>query len=287
MKPNENLPQKPPAGFWIRFLAYLVDAALLNLVATLAMTILLRLGLFGGVSIALILNKYFMPAGSSEDALGLLFTAIAGGMLVALIGSMIFLIILLLFYGALFEASPMQSTPGKLFLGLIVVDKQGCRIGIIRAFCRNFSKIISYMTFLIGFIIAAIPPKKRALHDRLAGAAVVRVKETPIHHIAIAIIFIVAVNMLTTSADRPDEDPDVHKSQQHVEEQKGFRFNFGKVTSSQKTSKNTESDPVPNTLVRYTDSSGVTHYVSSIERVPKKYLNRVEQDFSLPELGRF
>jgi uncharacterized RDD family membrane protein YckC len=58
--------------------------------------------------------------------------------------------------------------------GLKVVTPEGDKITYLRAFGRYFAKIVSSLTLLIGFIMAAFDDEKRALHDRICDTRVVR-----------------------------------------------------------------------------------------------------------------
>ena len=75
-------------------------------------------------------------------------------------------------YYALFESSSWQATPGKSLLGLYVTDLQGRPITFARATIRHFAKIISSLTFLVGYILAGFTEKKQALHDMIASCLV-------------------------------------------------------------------------------------------------------------------
>jgi uncharacterized RDD family membrane protein YckC len=77
-------------------------------------------------------------------------------------------------YFALFESSPLQATPGKLALGLIVTDLNGERISFWKALGRNLAKGLSYLSCYIGFLLAAFTEDKQALHDIVASCLVVR-----------------------------------------------------------------------------------------------------------------
>jgi uncharacterized RDD family membrane protein YckC len=72
------------------------------------------------------------------------------------------------------ESSKYQATVGKLALGLIVTDMNGGKLDFVKALIRNVSKIVSTITLLIGYIIAAFTEKKQALHDIIAGTLVVK-----------------------------------------------------------------------------------------------------------------
>lgn len=83
--------------------------------------------------------------------------------------------------GALVEivgvASPWQATPGKRALGLRVVAADGGRLGAGRAALRYFAGSLSWLTLNVGHLVAVARPEQRALHDRLAGARVDRSDE--------------------------------------------------------------------------------------------------------------
>ena len=68
----------------------------------------------------------------------------------------------------------MQATIGKMALGIIVTDMNGAKLTLSKAFVRNLSRILSNLTMLIGYIIAAFTEKKQALHDIIAGTIVVK-----------------------------------------------------------------------------------------------------------------
>ena len=77
-------------------------------------------------------------------------------------------------YFALFESSHFQATIGKKLLGLKVVDLQGNRITFWRASARYFSKLLSRLTLMIGFLMIAFTKKKQALHDKVARTLIIR-----------------------------------------------------------------------------------------------------------------
>jgi uncharacterized RDD family membrane protein YckC len=66
------------------------------------------------------------------------------------------------------------ATPGKMACGLRVVTADGGRVTYARALARYFSTIISAVTLMIGFVMAAFDEEKRALHDRICDTRVVR-----------------------------------------------------------------------------------------------------------------
>jgi uncharacterized RDD family membrane protein YckC len=154
------------AGFWARFLAYLIDGFVLILLVSV---------IYGAAYIAL--SGYFhQPAGPNLVTLNLgdtqvtLNTAVVTAL--ALVPGL-----LTLLYLAVMESSDRQATFGKLAMGLKVTDVHGGRISFRRAIGRELAKIISSQTFCIGFIIAGFSERKQALHDVIARTLVVSARK--------------------------------------------------------------------------------------------------------------
>ena len=138
-------------GFWIRVLAAIVDAIILNIVFWLLMVIF-------GVS---------MFEGMMSGDPAAMEMASGTGATIQLVGLLIGLA-----YAAGFIASPLQATPGKLLVKLKVTDNAGQRLGIGRAVGRELAKYISAIILLIGFIMVAFADRKRGLHDMIASTLV-------------------------------------------------------------------------------------------------------------------
>jgi uncharacterized RDD family membrane protein YckC len=137
------------AGFWMRFLAYLVDALLMSAVFfPLGFGLGLTLGASGGDA-----DSPLHPLVSS----GINGVSIVAGWL----------------YHSLLESSSWQGTLGKKLLGMRVTDLNGNRISFGRATGRYFGMILSGMICFIGFVMVAFTEKKQGLHDMLAGTLVV------------------------------------------------------------------------------------------------------------------
>jgi len=146
------------AGFWLRFVAFLIDAIVLGIVgAILTLPFGAGIGLHG-----LLRGRAFESPEEWVGATGLLFKVI------------VIRTILNWLYYALFESSEWRGTLGKKALGLEVTDLNGNRIDFARASGRFFAKILSVLILWIGFIMAGITEKKQALHDILAGCLVIR-----------------------------------------------------------------------------------------------------------------
>jgi uncharacterized RDD family membrane protein YckC len=75
-------------------------------------------------------------------------------------------------YGALLESGDNQATLGKKAMNIIVTDLDGERISFGKATIRHFSKIISALLILIGYLMQPFTEKRQALHDMIAGTLV-------------------------------------------------------------------------------------------------------------------
>jgi uncharacterized RDD family membrane protein YckC len=154
------------AGFWLRFVAYIVDYIIIQVAQSII--IFPVLGMFGITFFSF--NEDFDWEYMSE---GEIIALIAAGIGAAGAAITIALVIQVLYY-SLMEASKYQATVGKLVLGLKVTDMNGDALDFPKAFIRNLAKILSGMILMIGYIIAGFTDKKQALHDIIAGALVIR-----------------------------------------------------------------------------------------------------------------
>ena len=132
-------------GFWIRFVAVVIDGVILTVVALLVNRILA------------------FSAGPSDIGAAMAFAGLA--ILVQMAIACAYEGIFVGQYGA---------TPGKMVLHLKVVMADGSRVSMGRAFGRYFAKLLSSLTFLIGYIIAGFDVEKRALHDYICNTRVIR-----------------------------------------------------------------------------------------------------------------
>jgi uncharacterized RDD family membrane protein YckC len=79
----------------------------------------------------------------------------------------------ILIYWIFMEGSRRQASLGKMALRLKVVDKKGQQLSIVRALGRNFLKLLSCLTLMIGFMMAGWTKKKQALHDMITDCYVI------------------------------------------------------------------------------------------------------------------
>ncbi len=159
------------AGFWLRFVSYLADSAILSLLIKLLS--ILIFSVFFGDSIANVLKDM-----AGVDSAAQLSEDMVGNMLMAIflpLGIyMLLTIVIGWLYFAFFESSKLQATPGKLLLGLCVTSTELEPVTIGRATARHFGKIISSITLGIGYIAAGLTANKQGFHDMIAGTLVVR-----------------------------------------------------------------------------------------------------------------
>jgi uncharacterized RDD family membrane protein YckC len=154
---------KEYAGFWIRFIAYIIDSIVIGFLEFLI--VLPFLGLLG-VQVFELSTIRDLENADPELMIPVIASAITGlGLTVLLITW---------FYYALFQSSSRQATIGKMALNLKVTDANGERLTFARASLRYFSKILSSLFLMIGYIMAGFTEKKQALHDMIANTYVVR-----------------------------------------------------------------------------------------------------------------
>jgi uncharacterized RDD family membrane protein YckC len=165
-----NLASAEFGGFWLRFLAFVVDSAIVFLIMALIIA--------GGA------------AALGSEAVGL------AALLAWLFGFL---------YWPLLQASRLQSTLGKALLGMRVTGYQGNRLSFLRALGRELAKILSGAVFMLGYVVAAFTARKQSLHDLVASTLVVResrARIVPALALAVAafVLPVVAVPLLVGAA---------------------------------------------------------------------------------------
>lgn len=140
---QNNTPNPPAvttqyAGFWIRFLAVIIDGVILSIIGSL----------FGS-------------------------TQVIDGMVSVNFFGWKMIIPLAYYLGFWIWKS---ATPGKMALGLKIVDEKHENINVPQVFIRYFSMILSALPLFLGYIWASFEPKKRAWHDMLAKTYVIKTK---------------------------------------------------------------------------------------------------------------
>ena len=138
------------AGFWRRLAAYIIDCIVAGIGAYAA-------ALAGALIIGL-------PGGLEFEGLTLT---------LATVWILACDLVIPWLYWALMESSGRQATLGKSALGIMVTDTEGERITFARGTARYWAKVISFLTLLIGFLIAGFTSRKQALHDIISDCLVV------------------------------------------------------------------------------------------------------------------
>ncbi len=131
------------AGFWIRFAAVFIDAIILNIL---------------NIPLRLMLGQ---PGSDPSVQMRIVFLSVGISMLISAAYDIFFV-------------GKFGATPGKMALRLRVVRPNGEKLTYGRACGRYFGKLLSSLTLLIGYIMAAFDEQKRALHDRICDTRVIR-----------------------------------------------------------------------------------------------------------------
>lgn len=145
---NDPLAAIHYGGFWIRFVAKMIDGLILSALSTIIIV--------GCMLLHLVRISLDNPLAMLADLTRL----------------NLLMFLLQIFY-ATFFVGKFGGTPGKLALGLLVVRADCSRVSYGRAFGRFFAEFLSGLILCIGYIMAAFDDEKRALHDRICDTRVV------------------------------------------------------------------------------------------------------------------
>jgi uncharacterized RDD family membrane protein YckC len=146
------------AGFWIRFVAIIIDGVILGIINWI-----IRLPLVA------IIGAGTLGAAGSGSVVGVGAILAAGGLL-TLVGLAVGIAYQIYFL------TTRGATPGKMALGLKVIRADGGPISAGLALGRYLAQILSALIFGIGYIIAGFDSEKRSLHDRICDTRVIYVK---------------------------------------------------------------------------------------------------------------
>jgi uncharacterized RDD family membrane protein YckC len=142
-----KIPKNQLAGFWPRYLAFMIDSALCLLMA----------GIIYGMGFGLAFAYAYMQ-GQPADPSNPLFLSIMGLTALIALGAQFF-------YFASGEASAVQGTLGMRSIGLKVTDMKGNRITFNTGIARHFMRIIGAIPLYLGYFMCAFTEKKQTLHD--------------------------------------------------------------------------------------------------------------------------
>ena len=161
------------SSFWIRLGAVIIDGVIVSVIA----------GIVGGVlavpliGVLVAIAMPYMEASGELSDTGITAVAIAAiiGFLF-IVGAVMFIQVL---YYVLFTGLRGQ-TPGKMLVGIKVVDEEGAIPGLGRAIMREvIGKFISAIVFDVGYLWVLWDPNRQAWHDKIAGTFVVPVLPVP------------------------------------------------------------------------------------------------------------
>lgn len=142
------------AGFWIRFVARIIDGIILAVV-----------GFIINLPIQMALGLGAARIGDPTAALP---------MMLGTIGISLAINIVLNAAYEIYFLSTRSATVGKLALGLKVIRADGGSLSTGQATGRFFAYLLdAYFTLTIGFIIAGFDTEKRSLHDRICDTRVI------------------------------------------------------------------------------------------------------------------
>jgi uncharacterized RDD family membrane protein YckC len=157
------------AGFWLRFVAIIIDGIILGCVQGILVMPVLAIFGFGIASKAKELESSGFDPGNDAATVGLFASIMAAILLIQIV-----FWVLQILYHSFMESSKFQGSVGKLALGLKVTDLDGNKVEFGKALVRNLSKIVSSYIAFIGYLMAAFTDKKQALHDMIASTLVVK-----------------------------------------------------------------------------------------------------------------
>ena len=146
------------AGFWRRFIAYMIDGFIISVVFVI-LVIVAVLAYFAGAM-----------SGNSHAWMAELTNPERMAALTAWIW--LFSILMNIAYFTYFHGSTGR-TPGKMLLNLQVVSAAGTPISFGIAFLRSVGYLVSTLVFCLGYIWVAFDKKKQGWHDKIAGTVVI------------------------------------------------------------------------------------------------------------------
>jgi uncharacterized RDD family membrane protein YckC len=144
--PPPDSPREFYGGFGARFAAFLIDGAVVAVGVTVISVIMMLFFIFGGGKNVLALWAFIV----------------------------VFAAVLTMIYRVALESSGLKGTVGKRVMGLIMVDRRGRKVSLLRATWRFVVEVFSTVLLLIGYLVALTNSRRQTLHDLAAGTLVIR-----------------------------------------------------------------------------------------------------------------
>lgn len=165
---SENLVRY--AGFWNRFLAFIIDHIILGFIKIIFLipfSSMFSLDFYDPFND----KKIYYTSSIAQDYQdpSVIFAVIFFYFLFILLLNAIFGWL----YYTIFETSNKMATPGKMVLGIKVIDIYGNKLSFGKATGRYLGKYLSSLIVFVGYLMAAFTERKQALHDILANCLVV------------------------------------------------------------------------------------------------------------------
>mgnify|MGYP003386945963 CR=1 FL=1 len=140
---ENSFPNVEYAGFWVRFLASVLDSVLLVLI------------------LIPLLMIFYGP--------GVLFVTESPGLAYNLINYGLPIIAVIIFW------QYRSATPGKIMMGIYIVDEKTLgQPSFGRLVLRYFGYYVSILPLLLGFIWVAFDKRKQGFHDKIARTLVIK-----------------------------------------------------------------------------------------------------------------
>jgi len=163
---REGVPQQGEmryAGFWIRFLAKIIDGFCMGALMIIPVIIFM-----------FVFTSAFTP--SIDPATHRVMRESAPNIAAILLLELAFIAVLLVITLAyeIFFIRKYDATPGKMAIGLKVVRANGDKLSIGRIIGRHFAEMLSQHTFYIGYMLAGWTSQKCALHDLMCDTRVIK-----------------------------------------------------------------------------------------------------------------
>jgi len=191
--PAESLPH---AGFWVRYAAWSLDAALLlPLIVLFGTSRIAHAFAEAGGALQTLAGE--MPhllgeaLGTQQSAAAMTARLLAEPAMASavdhlqaslgaiLLTPIVLYAVLAMPWAVLSEQSTWQATPGMRAFGLKVTDVQGRRLKAGHALQRHLAAGLSWLTLNLGHAMALFPPQHLALHDRISDTRVLRAAGSP------------------------------------------------------------------------------------------------------------
>lgn len=141
-----------PAGFWVRFFAFLGD----TIVTAVTFIVLV------------FFYSFYVVASTGDESFDFMDSSLFANLPI---------LVTLLYHTVL--VAYWATTVGKRLMGLYVLRTDGSRVGFARALARHLSTGLSSLILGIGFLMIAFREDKRGLHDLICDTMVVKSRVRP------------------------------------------------------------------------------------------------------------